>query len=78
MLDIAISGDIVMSSDVLFAEVAFAFNRSGSVCRTAGETQKDVSDVDIKVRSHHPSHDNKECNLLLLQPIGAVLSSTQG
>jgi len=47
-----------MSSDVLLAEVAFAFNRSGPVCRTAGETQKDVSDVDIKVRSHHLSDHN--------------------
>jgi len=31
------------------AEVAFALNRFGPICRTEGETQQEVSDGDIKV-----------------------------
>jgi len=33
------------------AEVAFALNRFGPICRAEGETQQEVSDGDIKVGS---------------------------
>ena len=43
----------MVSDRIVHAEVAFALNRFGPICRAEGDKEQEVSEQDIKVRSSH-------------------------